>query len=187
MVFARSIAKAAKLRLPAYPLPRRLIIAEDAASFFFPAGTSWTSHGHQAQDDNVFRPGIDVVLVAMMNAASCWTLVRSRSGVYLGQSPNPFYYYMQNQTAALEWSGPNYPRADYLGSSRKWLTQQLRYKGGIFKQRHKSSSRFAQGLCHFAGTASSRATKTTLRRFWPVWNGSNKPFHRRGIGLSYSL
>ena len=43
-------------------------------------------------------------------------------------------------TLALEWSGPNYPRADYLSSSRKRLAPQLLYKGGIFKQWHKKQA-----------------------------------------------
>jgi hypothetical protein len=40
----------------------------------------------------------------------------------------------------LVWNGPNYPRADYLSSSRKRLAPQLLYKGGILKQWRKKQA-----------------------------------------------
>jgi len=120
------------------------MIAEDAASFCFPTGTSWTSLTEiRLKDGNGLSAGnIDVVLVAY---DECGTLIDFGSlevqAVYIsGNVRNPFHHYMQNQTATLEWTGPNYPRADYLSSSRKRLAPQLLYKGGIFKQWHKKQA-----------------------------------------------
>jgi len=120
------------------------IIAEDAASFFFPAGTSWTALTEiRLKDGNGLSAGnIDVVLVAYDERGKLLDFGSLEvQAVYIsGNVRNPFYHYMQNQTAALEWSGPNYPRADYLSSSRKRLAPQLLYKGGIFKQWHKKQA-----------------------------------------------
>jgi hypothetical protein len=130
------------------PLPVRFredwIIAEDAASFFFPTGMSWTSLTEiRLKDGNGLSAGnIDVVLVAYDERGKLLDFGSLEvQAVYIsGNVRNPFYHYMQNQTAALEWSGPNYPRADYLSSSRKRLAPQLLYKGGIFKQWHKKQA-----------------------------------------------
>lgn len=95
------------------------------------------------KDGNGLSAGnIDVVLVAYNDRGK---LVDFGSlevqAVYIsGNVRNPFYHYMQNQTAAMEWRGPNYPRADYLSSSRKRLAPQLLYKGGIFKQWQKKQA-----------------------------------------------
>jgi hypothetical protein len=120
------------------------IIAEDAASFFFPAGTSWTSLTDiRLKDGNGLSAGnIDVVLVAYDERGKLLDFGSLEvQAVYIsGNIRNPFYHYMQNQTAALEWSGPDYPRADYLVSSRKRLAHQMYYKRGIFKQWHKKQA-----------------------------------------------
>jgi hypothetical protein len=80
------------------------IITEDAASFFFPAGASWTSLTEiRLKDGNGLLAGnIDVVLVAydergkMLNFGSLEV-----QAVYIsGNVRNPFYHYMQNQTTA---------------------------------------------------------------------------------------
>lgn len=57
--------------------------------------------------------------------------------VYIsGNVRNPFEYYIDNamEHHAMDWSNrPNYPRPDYLSSSRKRLAPQLIFKGGILK------------------------------------------------------
>jgi hypothetical protein len=56
--------------------------------------------------------------------------------VYIsGNVRNPFEHYMEDPRSrhSMEWTGPNYPHADYLSSSRKRLAPQLIFKGGIFK------------------------------------------------------
>ncbi|HKW89229.1 MAG TPA: NotI family restriction endonuclease [Candidatus Acidoferrales bacterium] len=117
------------------------LIAEDAAAFFFPPRTRWTSlvevrlndkHGNSAGN-------IDIVLVAydqrgkITDFGSCEV-----QAVYIsGNIREPFEHYMKNPTknARMDWTGgPNYPRPDYLSSSRKRLAPQLLFKGGIFKK-----------------------------------------------------
>jgi hypothetical protein len=120
------------------------IIAEDAAAFFFPAGASWTSLTEiRLKDGNGLSAGnIDVVLVSYDERGSLLDFGSLEvQAVYIsGNVRNPFNQYMANQTAAMEWRGPNYPRADYLSSSRKRLAPQLLYKGGIFKAWRKKQA-----------------------------------------------
>ncbi len=55
--------------------------------------------------------------------------------VYIsGNVRDPFEYFMKDPKtrASMDWSNqPNYPRPDYLSSSRKRLAPQLLFKGGI--------------------------------------------------------
>jgi hypothetical protein len=114
------------------------LIATDAAAFFFPPGTKWTSlteirlhdrHGKSAGN-------IDVVLVSYDEEGKIIDFgALEVQAVYIsGNIRKPFVEYMsdpQNRTN-LDWSTKkDYPRADYLSSSRKRLAPQLIYKGGI--------------------------------------------------------
>jgi hypothetical protein len=56
-------------------------------------------------------------------------------GVYIsGNLRNPFEAFLENPTADFNWKpGYNYPKPDYLSSTRKRLIPQMLYKGGIFK------------------------------------------------------
>lgn len=115
------------------------LIAEDAADFFFPDGTAWTSlteirindkHGQSAGN-------IDVVLVAYDDRGRIIDFGSLEiQAVYIsGNVRRPFEYYMEDPAtrANMDWTGQrNYPRPDYLSSSRKRLAPQLIYKGGIF-------------------------------------------------------
>jgi hypothetical protein len=117
------------------------LIAEDAADFFFPPKTKWTSLVEvRLHDKNGESAGnIDVVLVAynekgkVIDFGSCEV-----QAVYIsGNVREPFEHYMENpaKNAKMDWTGqPNYPRPDYLSSSRKRLAPQLLFKGGIFKE-----------------------------------------------------
>jgi len=114
------------------------IITDDAASFFFREGTTWSSltevrlndlHGKSAGN-------IDVVLVAYdENGKVCDFGALEIQAVYIsGNVRDPFEYFMKNPRgrASMDWSQePNYPRPDYLSSSRKRLVPQLLFKGGI--------------------------------------------------------
>jgi len=64
--------------------------------------------------------------------------------VYIsGNVRDPFEYYMQDPKgrAKMDWSDqPNYPRPDYLSSSRKRLAPQLLFKGGILHSWQKKSA-----------------------------------------------
>ena len=114
------------------------LIAEDAAKFFFPQGTTWTSLTEvRLNDKNGDSAGnIDVVLVAYDSKGKVTDFgALEVQGVYIsGNVRRPFEFYMENPAANvnMDWRGKsNYPRPDYLSSSRKRLAPQLLYKGGI--------------------------------------------------------
>lgn len=114
------------------------IITDEAASFFFKEGTIWSSltevrlvdiHGKSAGN-------IDVVLVAYDNNGKVYDFgALEIQAVYIsGNVREPFEYFMKDPRgrASMDWSKePNYPRPDYLSSSRKRLAPQLLFKGGI--------------------------------------------------------
>jgi len=114
------------------------IIADDAAAFFFPPGAKWTSLTEVRLNDKYGKSAgnTDVVLVSyddhghVTDFGSCEV-----QAVYIsGNIRAPFEYYMQDQANRfnMDWAGkPNYPRPDYLSSSRKRLAPQLIFKGGI--------------------------------------------------------
>jgi hypothetical protein len=79
---------------------------------------------------------IDVVLVAYDdNGRVCDFGALEIQGVYIsGNVREPFEYFMKDPRgrASMDWSKePNYPRPDYLSSSRKRLVPQLLFKSGI--------------------------------------------------------
>lgn len=114
------------------------LITDDAASFFFKDTTSWSSltevrlndvHGKSAGN-------VDVVLVAYDGKGKIYDFgALEVQAVYIsGNVREPFECYMKNPKvrAKMDWSTqPNYPRPDYLSSSRKRLAPQLLFKGGI--------------------------------------------------------
>lgn len=116
------------------------LIAEDAAGFFFPPESTWTSLAEVRLKDkyNQSAGNIDIVLVSYDGQGR---LVGFGSlevqAVYIsGNIRRPFAHYMENPEARhdMSWlSERNYPRPDYLSSSRKRLAPQLIYKGGILK------------------------------------------------------
>lgn len=115
------------------------LIAEDAASFFFPEGTKWTSLTEVRLNDKKgdTAGNIDVVLVAYDGSTGKVTDFGALEiqAVYIsGNVRRPFEHYMQKpeERADMDWrKETNYPRPDYLSSSRKRLVPQLLYKGGI--------------------------------------------------------
>lgn len=116
------------------------LIAEDAASFFFPKGTRWTSLTEVRLKDkrNNSAGNIDVVLCAYDASGRVTDFgALEVQAVYIsGNIRNPFTHYMDDPEnhASLDWSThSNYPKPDYLSSSRKRLAPQLIFKGGILK------------------------------------------------------
>jgi len=114
------------------------LIAEHAAAFFFPEGTSWTSLTEVKLNDRdgVSAGNIDMVLVAYDSKGKVLDFgALEIQAVYIsGNIRRPFEYYIENPAvnANMDWrKKPNYPRPDYLSSSRKRLLPQLIYKGGI--------------------------------------------------------
>ena len=120
------------------------LIAEDAAAFFFPAGTKWTSltevrlndkHGNSAGN-------IDIVLVAYDSAGKVvdFGALEVQAVYRSGNVRRPFEHYLEDPTsrADMDWTKQvNYPRPDYLSSSRKRLAPQLLFKGGILNAWNK--------------------------------------------------
>jgi len=114
------------------------IIAEDAAQFFFPPNTHWTTlteirlsdrHGKSAGN-------IDIVVVAydVSGHVTDFGALEVQAVYISGNVRNAFEYYMEAPAshAHMDWTTrPNYPRPDYLSSARKRLAPQLIFKGGI--------------------------------------------------------
>jgi hypothetical protein len=114
------------------------IIADDAASFFFGEKATWSSLTEVRLNDSNGRSAgnIDVVLVAYDDDGKVYDFgALEIQAVYIsGNVREPFEYYMKDprDRASMDWSKePNYPRPDYLSSSRKRLAPQLLFKGGI--------------------------------------------------------
>jgi hypothetical protein len=104
---------------------------------------------------------IDVVLVAYDESGKVIDFgALEIQAVYIsGNVRDPFEHYMKDPQngALMDWSkNPNYPRPDYLSSSRKRLVPQLVYKGGIL---HSWKKRIAVAL-----SRSFFATLPTLKR-----------------------
>lgn len=117
------------------------LIAEDAASFFFPENTAWTSLMEiRINDSNGQSAGnIDLVLVAYDSSGQIidFGALEVQSVYISGNVRRPFERYMEDPSNRfnMNWIGQkNYPRPDYLSSSRKRLAPQLIYKGGILKK-----------------------------------------------------
>jgi len=125
------------------------IITDHAASFFFGEGVRWTLTKVRLNDATGKSAGnIDVVLVAYDDAGKVVDFgALEIQAVYIsGNVREPFEYYMGDpqSRASMDWSKePNYPRPDYLSSSRKRLVPQLVYKGGIL---HNWKKRIAVAL-----------------------------------------
>ncbi len=136
---------------PAITCPIRFredwLITDDAASFFFGDNTSWSSLTEvRLNDANGKSAGnIDVVLVAYDDNGKVFDFgALEIQAVYIsGNVRDPFEYYMKNPKAhaQMDWSTqPNYPRPDYLSSSRKRLAPQLLFKGGILHSWRKKTA-----------------------------------------------
>jgi hypothetical protein len=114
------------------------LITTHAAAFFFPSNDQWTAMPEiRLTDVNGKAAGnVDLVLVAYDDDGYVTDFgALEIQAVYIsGNVRRPFKAYTKdlNQTT-FDWSGQKeYPRADYLSSSRKRLAPQLIYKGGIF-------------------------------------------------------
>lgn len=123
------------------------MIAEDAAAFFFPAGTSWTSLTEVRINDryNKSAGNIDVVLVSYDGAGRIldFGALEVQSVYISGNIRKAFEYYVENpvEHMGMDWTKERfYPRPDYLSSSRKRLAPQLIYKGGILHAWNKKQA-----------------------------------------------
>lgn len=123
------------------------LIAEHAADFFFSPGTNWTTLTEvRIKDaDGGSAGNIDVVLCAYDEKGRVYDFgALEVQAVYIsGNVRNPFAHYMADpaKRADMDWTQEaNYPRPDYLSSSRKRLAPQLLFKGGILHAWKKKSA-----------------------------------------------
>ena len=114
------------------------LIAQEAAAFVFPEGTNWTTltEVRLKDGDGKSAGNIDVVIVSYDDRGQVTDFGSLEvQAVYIsGNVRTPFQHYMDDpdNRGEMSWKGqPNYPRADYLSSSRKRLLPQLLYKGTI--------------------------------------------------------
>ncbi len=123
------------------------LIAEDAAGFFFPKKTMWTSLAEVRLKDaeGLAAGNIDLVLVSYDSQGRLTDFgALEVQAVYIsGNIRNPFERFMSDPAAhtQLDWSQQrNYPHPDFLSSSRKRLAPQLLFKGGIINAWKKKSA-----------------------------------------------
>lgn len=120
-------------------------IIENAALFFFSEDINWTSLTEIKLSDanNQSAGNIDFILVSYDNRGKLLDFGSLEvQAVYIsGNIRNPFDSYMSKPDPNFKWpSGYNYPRPDYLSSSRKRLLPQMLYKGGILKRWSKKQA-----------------------------------------------
>ena len=120
------------------------LIVEDAAAFFFPANSNWTSLTEVRLKDQQGKSAgnIDVVLVKYDAEGKVVDFgALEIQAVYIsGNVRRPFEFYMNDPEAHanMDWTKEaNYPRPDFLSSSRKRLAPQLLYKGGVLRTWNK--------------------------------------------------
>lgn len=114
------------------------IITDDAASFFFQNDAAWSSLTEVRLNDAQGKSAgnIDLVLVAYDDKGKVYDFgALEVQAVYIsGNVREPFEHFMKDPKGRvlMNWSKePNYPRPDYVSSSRKRLAPQLLFKGGI--------------------------------------------------------
>ncbi|MFN0013285.1 MAG: NotI family restriction endonuclease [Saprospiraceae bacterium] len=113
------------------------VIVENAARFFFGKGKRWTSMTEVRLTDKhgLSAGNIDFILASYDEYGRLTDFGSLEvHGVYIsGNLRNPFSEFMKNPSPDFQWrSGYNFPKPDYLSSSRKRLIPQMLYKGGIF-------------------------------------------------------
>lgn len=114
------------------------IILENAANFFFGKNSQWSALSEIRLKDQLGHTtgNIDYVLVSHNKTGQVLDFgsLEVQSVYISGNLRNPFESFMNNSTQWNGWkTGYNYPKPDYLSSSRKRLIPQILYKGGIFK------------------------------------------------------
>ena len=120
------------------------LIVKDAADFFFHEGATWSSLTEVRLNDAYGKSAgnVDVVLVAYDEREHIYDFgALEIQAVYIsGNVRDPFEYYIASpeRHKNMDWSNQNnYPRPDYLSSSRKRLAPQLIFKGGILNYWNK--------------------------------------------------
>ena len=117
------------------------MILHNAAEFLWPEGTRWTSLPEIRLTDASGQSAgnIDYVIVSYNSEGRITDFASIEvQGMYIsGNLRNSFQEFIKHPTDDFKWDGKNFPRPDYLSSSRKRLIPQMLYKGGIFKAWNK--------------------------------------------------
>lgn len=118
------------------------IIISDAANFIFEDKSAWTHVGEVRLKDKHGKSAgnIDYVLVSFDDKGRVLDFGSLEvQAVYIsGNLTGPFTVFLQEPTPSFGWTQAfNYPKPDYLSSSRKRLIPQIIAKGSILKQWNK--------------------------------------------------
>jgi hypothetical protein len=120
-------------------------IVSDAAAFIFDVKTSWTHLGEVRLKDKSGKSAgnIDYVLVSYDDKGRVLDFGSLEvQAVYIsGNLSAPFSVYSENPSLDFAWTQAlNYPKPDYLSSSRKRLIPQIIAKGAILKHWNKKQA-----------------------------------------------
>ncbi len=113
------------------------LVVSDAARFFFPESRRFVALTEVRLNDKHGKSAgnIDVAIVALdeNNEISDFGAVEIQAVYVSGNVSRAFNEYMKDpaNNYQMRWPSKNYPKPDYLSSSRKRLAPQLIYKGGI--------------------------------------------------------
>ncbi|HMN28445.1 MAG TPA: NotI family restriction endonuclease [Caldilineaceae bacterium] len=124
-------------------------IVADAARFFFANDTNYVALTEVRLNDKDGNSAgnIDIVLAALNEQGQVvdFGAIEVQAVYITGNISNVFKAYMKapETSFGLEWPKKNYPKPDYLSSSRKRLAPQLIYKGGIL---HEWGKKIAVGV-----------------------------------------
>jgi hypothetical protein len=113
-------------------------IVTDAARFFFPENTLWTTLTEVSLKDKFGKSAgnIDIVLISYdsLGRVLDYGALEVQAVYISGNVSIPFAHFMESPETrgTMSWRGQrNSPRPDFLSSSRKRLAPQLIFKGGI--------------------------------------------------------
>ena len=137
-------------------LRQEWIIADQAAEFFFPVGTQWTTLVEVRLKDKSGKSAgnIDVVLVAYNEngVVTDFGSLEVQTVYISGNLRRAFFKpLMENREEYLSVDcvgQKNYPRPDYLSSLSKGLAPQMIYKGGVLNKWKKKTA-IAIDKCFF--------------------------------------
>lgn len=137
-------------------LRQEWIIAEQAAEFFFPTGTRWTTLVEVRLKDKTGKSlgNIDVVLIAYDDKGTVTDFgsLEVQTAYISGNLRRTFFKpLMENREEYLnlDWAGQkNHPQPDYPSSSGKRLAPQMRYKGSLLNKWKKKTA-IAIDKCFF--------------------------------------
>lgn len=118
-------------------LRQDLLIISDAARFFFPQAQRYLALTEVRLNDKHGKSAgnIDIVIAELDAQGKLKNFgALEVQAVYIsGNVSKAFKTYMEDPAShhSMTWPAKNYPKPDYLSSSRKRLAPQLIYKGGI--------------------------------------------------------